>query len=110
MFGGVEFANFSAARAGDIEGKTAMTPIAAIRAMRLTAFRLIIFTSDILAEGTKRPLTLNRLMVNEKIGNFERALCGVFFLFFLDRPVDVFRLERQIVDSGSQPIGNCIAN
>ena len=36
-------------------------------------------------------------------------LGSVFFLLALDSPVDIFRLERQIVDSDPQSVGDCIA-
>ena len=50
-------------------------------------------------------------MLNEKFRKFDNeGLGGVFFLFVLDGPVDVFRFERQIVDSNSQGIGDGIAD
>src|SRR5438132_5003931 len=50
-------------------------------------------------------------MLDEKFRKFDNeSLSGVFFLFVLDGPIDVFRFERQYVDSNPQGMGDGIAD
>src|SRR5436309_67388 len=50
-------------------------------------------------------------MLDEKFRKFDNeSLSGVFFLFVLHGPIDVFRFEQQIVDSISHGIGDGIAD